>query len=74
MHLSAAHLGGGGGGGRELPGICTTMFRNLPTQERHILKHGLDWICKTWICKRWINFVKYGFVKHGLDTVIFYMY
>ena len=27
--------------------------------SRHIVKHGLHWICKTWT----------GFVKHGLDWI-----
>ena len=31
---------------------------------RHIVKHGLDSICKTWI----------GFVKHGLDWTGFVKY
>ena len=27
---------------------------------KNIVKHGLDWICKTWT-----GFVKHGFVKGG---------
>ena len=32
----------------------------LPLHIQHIVKHGLDWICKTRT-----GFVKHGFVKHG---------
>ena len=38
--------------------------------HRHIVKHGLDWICKTstgFVKHGFVKggFVKYGFVKHG---------
>ena len=41
----------------------TTRFTKQP--GGHIVKHGLDWICKTrtGFVKR--GFVKRGFVKHG---------
>ena len=31
----------------------------------HIVKDGLDWICKTWTGFVKHRFVKHGFVKHG---------
>ena len=36
------------------------MKGSSPCMERHIVKHGLDWICKIWT-----GFVKHGFLKHG---------
>ena len=38
----------------------TTIQSFEPCFEWHIVKHGLDWICKTRT-----GFVKHGFVKHG---------
>ena len=32
---------------------------------KNIVKHGLDWICKTWTGFVKHGFVKGGFVKHG---------
>ena len=53
---------------------CGAKSRNKA--NRHVVKHGLDWISKTWtglvkhgLVKHGLvkhGFVKHGFVKHGL--------
>ena len=40
--------------------IYTIVSDKLHRNKRHIVKQGLDWICKTRT-----GFVKHGFVKHG---------
>ena len=45
------------------------LYLSADHAPRHVVKHGLDWICKTWTRFVKHGFVKGGFVKHAYNVV-----